>query len=320
MKKILSFAAFLMAFVFMAEASDKEPLEGSFLRQLQKRDSVLVGDQLQYGVLLKDVEDGTRFAFPEYDGYLRDSVMVLEDWQVDTVRVSKKNNTCDIQAYIKITSFDEGVYMLPALSLLRTTDGEKIDTLVFQHQLLDVRTIPIDSENFEVHGLRPQIGYPVTFKEVLPYLLGTILLALVVLLAIYLVKRFRKEAPVPDEPAHIVALRKLDALRGDKLWGVDKQKLFYSEVTDVLRQYIVARYEVDAMEMTTAEIMSSLKNKDVPAGSFLELKELFETSDYVKFAKMTVGEDGLVKAVPSAVRFVTETYQREIDKEADNVL
>ena len=35
--------------------------EGSFLRQVEKRDSVLIGDQLWYGVLLKDVADGTVF-------------------------------------------------------------------------------------------------------------------------------------------------------------------------------------------------------------------------------------------------------------------
>ena len=91
-------------------------------------------------------------------------------------------------------------------------------------------------------------------------------------------------------------------------------------MTDVLRSYIVSRYGVDAMEMTTAEILDGLKGKDVPAELYLELKELFETSDYVKFAKMTATEEELAKAVPEAVRFVTETYQREIDKEAGNVL
>ena len=320
MKKILSFTAALLAFVLVASAGDNAPLPGSCLRQLQKRDSVLVGDQLQYGVLLKDVPKDTRFAFPEYKGLIRDSVETVGTWQMDTVKVSRDKKSFDIQAYIKITSFEEGMYSLPPLTILRSADGEKIDTLVFEPLVLDIRSIPVDPETFELHGLRPQIKYPVTFREVLPYLAGLLLLAALVLLVIYLVKHFRKAAPVPDEPAHIVALRKLDSLRGDKLWAADKQKLFYSEVTDTLRQYIVARYGVDAMEMTTAEIMSSLKAKDVPAGLYMEMKELFETSDFVKFAKMTVGEDSLVKAVPSAVRFVTETYQREIDKEAENVL
>ena len=54
-----------------------------------------------------------------------------------------------------------------------------------------------------------------------------------------------------------------------------------------------------------------------------ETKELFLTSDLVKFAKMTVSDDENVKAVPTAVRFVTATWKEEEkveEKEAENVL
>ena len=54
-----------------------------------------------------------------------------------------------------------------------------------------------------------------------------------------------------------------------------------------------------------------------------ETKELFLTSDLVKFAKMTVSDEENVKAVPTAVRFVTATWKEEEkveEKEAENVL
>lgn len=322
MKKILSLIAVFTAFAISVYAGDGDriEMEGSFLRQLQKRDSVLIGDQLQYGVLLRDVKEGTRFAFPDYQGHLTDSVETVGSWIMDTVRVSKDKNLYDIQASIVVTSFEEGKHGLQPIYLLRSEDGEKIDTLVFNPLTLDVKALPVDPETFEVHDIRKQIGYPLTFVEILPYIGILAGIALLVLLIVYLIRRPKKDAPEPDEPAHIRALRKLDGLRGDRLWAPEKQKLFYSEVTDVLRSYIVSRYGVDAMEMTTAEILDGLKGKDVPAELYLELKELFETSDYVKFAKMTATEEELAKAVPEAVRFVTETYQREIDKEAGNVL
>ena len=118
------------------------------------------------------------------------------------------------------------------------------------------------------------------------------------------------------EPAHIVALRKLDKLRGDSLWAPEKQKVFYSGITDALREYIVSRYGISAMEMTTKEIFDSLKGREIPDGLYADAKDLFERADYVKFAKYTASQQENASAVPSAVKFVTSTYQEELDEES----
>jgi hypothetical protein len=112
-----------------------------------------------------------------------------------------------------------------------------------------------------------------------------------------------------------VALRELDKYRGDKLWVPEKQKGFYSGVTDALREYLDKRYGVSAMEMTTKEIMDGLKGKDIPDELLTELKDLLERADYVKFAKYVANNDENATVVPFAVRFVTQTYQAEIEKE-----
>ena len=116
-----------------------------------------------------------------------------------------------------------------------------------------------------------------------------------------------------------MALRKLDKFRGNKLWAPEKQKQFYSGITDVLREYIVGRFGVSAMEMTTAEIFEGLKDKEIPEPLMEEAKNLFVTSDFVKFAKMTVSDEENAKALPSAIRFVTSTWKSE-EEEEGNVL
>ena len=117
-----------------------------------------------------------------------------------------------------------------------------------------------------------------------------------------------------------MALRGLDKFRGNRYWAPDKQKFFYSGVTDVLREYISSRFGVGAMEMTTAEIFDGLKDKDIEPALRDEALELFRTSDLVKFAKMTVSDEENMKAVPAAVRFVTATWKTEEEKEEGNVL
>lgn len=302
--------------------SGVEVLDGSFLVPVEKRDSVLIADQLRYGFRLEGVKEGTGFALPDYSKGFRDSVEVVSPWRLDTLdfKRGKKGapGVFTLEGSVLITSFDEGTYMLPPISVLRQTGSEAADTLVFAPQTLTVKTVPVDTATFEIHDIKGQIRYPVTFREILPYLAGGILAAAVIALAVYMILKRRKsrlEGFLHKEPAHIVALRKLDHLRGSKYWAPEKQKLFYSGVTDALREYIVSRYGVPAMEMTTKEIFEGLAGKDVPEELYDEIRTLFERADFVKFAKYVATEDENASSVPAAVRFVTSTYQSEIDSE-----
>ena len=177
--------------------------------------------------------------------------------------------------------------------------------------------MPVDTATFVPHDLRGQMKYPVTLSEILPWVLGFWFLMLLVagLVSWILSRKRESDGPVFREPAHITALRKLDKYRGDKFWAPEKQKQFYSGVTDALREYIVARYGVGAMEMTTAEIFQDLKKTDIPADLYEEMKDLFERVDFVKFAKFIASPEDNATVLPHAVRFVTSTYQTQVEEE-----
>ena len=72
------------------------------------------------------------------------------------------------------------------------------------------------------------------------------------------------------------------------------------------------------MEMTTAEIFKDMKKTDAPADLLEELKDLFERADFVKFAKFAASDEDNAKALPVAVRFVTSTYQAELEEMPDH--
>lgn len=297
--------------------------EGAFLTPLQQRDSVLIADQLLYGVKMEKVQEGTGFAFPDFTKEFCEGVEVVSGWELDTLKTFKgkkgQPSEMDITAGFRITSFDEGEYLLPPIALVRRLPDGTVDTLVFESKQVEFKTIPVDTASFEVHALKGQVRYPVTFKELLPYFGGVILLAFIIVLVVWLIRRYGKKgagAGASSEPAHIVALRKLDGLRGDKLWAPEKQKVFYSGVTDALREYIAARYGVSALESTTKEIFDGLKDKEIPDDLYKELRELFERADFVKFAKYVASEDENMHTVPLAVRFVTQTYQEQLESDA----
>ena len=188
--------------------------------------------------------DSTVLAFPQIAVPLLQDVLALPNWQVDTVKVQKirANNArlLNIRAAIAIQPFEEGTYELPPLFVQRIHTDGTVDTIQFNRQTIQVFTMPIDTATYVPHDLRGQIKYPVTFAEVMPWLMGFWALALLVIgIVAWIVSRRRNaEGPAFQEPAHITALRKLDKYRGDKFWAPDKQKQFYTGVTDALREYI----------------------------------------------------------------------------------
>ena len=262
--------------------------ETSFIQPVTPRDSILVADRLLYGFELDNVPDSTVLAFPQIATPYMQDVLALPMWQVDTVKVQKikANNTrlLNIRASIAIQPFEEGTYELPPLFVQRIHTDGTVDTIQFNRQTIEVFTMPVDTATYVPHDLRGQIKYPVTFAEVMPWLMG---------------------------------LRKLDKYRGDKFWAPDKQKQFYSGVTDALREYIVSRYGVGAMEMTTAEIFDGLRGTDIPVDLYQEMKDLFERADFVKFAKYIATPEDNATVLPQAVRFVTSTYQTEVEEESE---
>ena len=296
--------------------------ESSFVQPLTPRDSILVADRLLYGFELNNIPDSTVLAFPQVANPFMQDVIALPIWQVDTVKVQKikaaNTRLLDIRAAIAIQPFEEGTYELPPLFVQRIHRDGTVDTIQFRQQTIEVFTMPVDTATYVPHDLRGQMKYPITLSEVLPWLLGFWVVALLVagLVSWLLSRRRESDGPAFREPAHITALRKLDKYRGDKFWAPEKQKQFYSGVTDALREYIVARYGVGAMEMTTAEIFQDLKKTDIPADLYEEMKSLFERADFVKFAKYIASPEDNATVLPQAVRFVTSTYQSEVEEEA----
>lgn len=326
MRKAFIYLALILTVAMMPSCGGKDVKDNSpvrsFLQPLQERDSVLIADQLLYGFELDGVTEGTRLIPTEIADSLDQNILSLSPWILDTVKVTRngKENpkTLDIKGAVRIAPFLEGEYDLPPIEVRRLSPDGIEDTLVFDPLRLEVKTMPVDTATFEIHDIKGQVRYPVTLAEVFPWILLYWVLAVIIILIVCLVMiRRRKTDPeyVRKDPAHIVALRQLDSYRGSSLWAPEKQKTFYSGVTDTLREYMSDRFGFGAMEMTTAEIFDEMKDKDAPEKVVGELRDLFERADFVKFAKYVASDDENAAALPVAVRFVTETYQTEVENE-----
>ena len=314
MKKILLFVLALALGSLTCRAQD----DGT-LRSRLSRDSILIGDQIEWTIDLQlSPGEGARVSKPGETPV--PGVEALGEMSLDTL--SQKKGVLNLRGRIILTSFDSGSYVLPPLYvLLARTDGT-IDTLEYAGPTLAVNTIPIDTATFQPYDIKGQIRYPLTFKEVIPWVGLALLVAALIWLLVRWIRLRRQNRdffgkPVVKDPPHIVALRSLEKTRSQKLWQTGKQKQFYTQVTDALRQYIAARYEVPALEQTSAEMFQDLEDKAIDPALTDSLKDLFTTADFVKFAKHAATDQENENAIPTAVRFVNETYMKQVEEEEE---
>lgn len=282
------------------------------------RDTVLIGDQVKWGLKLK-LRNGEDFFIEKPDEPVAQGVETIRPWRVDTL--SCNPDSIEVEGNVIITSFDSGSFFMPPLIAMIKHAGGVTDTMYCEGPTLEVLTVPVDTAAFKPFDIKGQVTCPMTFGELAPWIfipLGVIALALLV---IWMIRNKRRNRGLfgqvkEVEPPHIVALRNLDRINSGKLWQNNRQKQFYSEVTDTIRQYVAEVYGISAMEETSAELFEDLKDKEIDSRLFEKLEELFRTADYVKFAKHQASDAENEEAIPLATRFVNTTYMQRLEKEA----
>lgn len=311
MKRIMLLAALALISAGLY-AQDEAP------RTRLSRDTILIGDQIEWIIPL-EMAPGEKYFLEDIADPPAQGVEIIKPLEIDTLKSAR--GKLAVEGRIILTSFDSGSYYLPPLIAMIERKSGAVDTLYMEGPTLEVTTVPIDTATYQIKDLKGQIKYPLQLKEVLPWVGVALLLAALIYALIHWIRMRRANRtflgkPIVKDPPHIVALRTLDKIRKAKLWQNDKQKQFYTEVTDALRVYIAGRYGIVAMERPSGEMLADLKKQDIEAGLYDNIAELFSRADLVKFAKYQASQQENEAAIPDAVRFVNSTYMQEIDEQA----
>jgi len=248
---------------------------------------ILIGDQIKFQLEILKKKNSKVF-FPELRDTLVEGVEILEQSKIDTVII---NNDMErlIQEFL-ITSFDSGYYEIPALRFYIEEEGSS-NSYFSRPQYFQVMTLSLDSGENAIFDIKPPIQAPVTFKEVAPWLFSIVFGGMILGFLLHYLMQRSKNKPVfkrekPKEPAHLIAFRDLEKLKDLELWQQDKIKEYYTELTDIFRIYLENKYNVQAMEETSHEIMIEMDKLQIPETIKIEkIREVLLNSDLVKFAK-----------------------------------
>jgi len=287
-------------------------------------DSLLIGDQ----VLLKlevSIPSDHLISWPAYEDTLVNQIEIIKKTNIDTIPSDDPSLKTYFQDLL-ITGFDSGIYMVPAIQFFHGAKDDTVTDVVSTRPFyIQVHTVEVDTSQ-AIKPIKPPISAPYTFAEALPWILITLGIILLGLFIFYYIKKRKNAQPVfkirskAKLPAHVIALNELEDLRLKKLWQAGKVKEYYTVMTDVIRVYLEDRFDINAVEMTTDEILADMRKQNLESKVQQKLRQTLILADLVKFAKENPLPLDNDNSLSDSIVFVEETIpvQQEDKEESEN--
>lgn len=222
------------------------------------------------------------------------------------------NDLVEMKRALVVQSFDSGVYSIPPFLLVNGPDTVRSNPLTLKVNPVDV------SQMSDINPLAPPAEFMSKWYDWLPdwitdYWLWILLGLLVIAGAVcgYLIMT-RKVAVniLPQKkrlPPDQIAFNRLNALKDAQLWEKGQEKEYYTRLIDILRDYLQERFGINAMEMTSSQILKALSSNEETRLPHRYMQKVVEIADYVKFAKVRPMPDDNVRSFQNAMQFVEET-------------
>ncbi len=277
--------------------------------------AILIGEQIGLTLTVTSPEDA-KVVMPTLKEreYITPGVEVAEVLPDDTTR---EDGVKIITRKILLTSFDENAYKIPAQKI-------KVGEREYETNPLALKVLTVDVDTLNLDAFFPPKDVqdnPFLWSEWSRLFYLSILMFVLIAIGLYLYMRYKQNKPIISRilivrhvPAHQKALTAIEQIKQEKIHSMGDQKVYYTRLTDTLRQYIEERFGFSAMEMTSSEIIAQLQQTG-DATMINELRNLFEVADLVKFAKHSalLGENDL--NLVNAVNFIDQTKTDEKERE-----
>lgn len=282
--------------------------------------TLFIGDQTD--LHLRAIgEAGEQVTMPVLDKELIPGVEIVDRTIVDTL--SLKDGRMQYDQYLTVTSFEDSLFYIAPLPFVSGDDTVWSDGLT----LNVVQPFEMDTTDMAITDIKGVYKAPVWWWGIFRWVLLAVLLAGVGVAGYYLItylqRRKLEEAgnevvTEPLRPADEVALEKLDAIKEKKIWQQGQVKEYYTQLTDVVREYIARRFEVSSVEQTSDETLRDIRpllseRKDL----YDQLRKMLTLADLVKFAKWSTTPDENELSLRNAYTFVQETTIKSLEDGAE---
>jgi hypothetical protein len=233
--------------------------------------------------LKTNVDTLSKVVFPNAKNF--GPLEVIMSYPIDTIL---KNDRYELVKKYGLTQFDSGRYMIPSVKILINKKEYLSDSI--QVEVANVQVDTLKQKMYDIKDIAPaNEGIGDWWK----YLLVLLVIAGIGALIYWYIKKRQKnkiEEEIYKTPIE-KATSLLNSLEKKELWQQGEVKEYYSQLTDIVRNYIEEAIEIPAMESTTSELIEGLKmaskkkkmklSQETIDNLFVVLKQ----ADLVKFAK-----------------------------------
>ena len=244
-----------------------------------EQDSIAIGDYVYLKYKIQNIPNNAVLQLPQYDALLKDGLEFLKD-----------GKTYSLNQTVAFSSYDEGTYTIPPLPFyISTEEGDFLFST--DSALLTVSTVAVDTTQpvKDIYGIEP------VEKTGLQNVIIIIVLAVLLIGIIIWRKKIKallwghKNSNQQYKGSYISLsekyLNNLQALQHQNYIQQNEFKIYYSELAVILKNYIEERFGLQAMELTTNELLKQAKRMPTLKRYRSEIRAILERADRVKFAK-----------------------------------
>ena len=246
--------------------------------------AIKIGEELRYRIQV-DVDSTSLVIFSEEQTF--QPLEIINSYPIDS---TKKGGYYKLTKTYGLTQFDSGVYIIPKQKIII---GDKVfytDSLKVQ-----VNPVVVDTTKQKLFDIKPITDVQRTRSNLWAYIALVLLTLLAVTGLVYWffwrkkpLTEAEKIAALPPYERAKLALEKLDE---DHYFQNEDVKMFYSDLTLILRQYLDEKVYDQSLESTTDELVFRLKTLQAAnqislgANTIRNIETILKRADLVKFAK-----------------------------------
>jgi len=216
--------------------------------------------------------------------------------------------------------YETGKFTIPAAVIkYRGSDREQWKEALSAPLSVEVLSVlDADAEKADIRDIRgPESIYNLMYIYIALAIIGIIILIFLIIRLMKKMRRPQEIIPPPPRPAHEIAYEALRELTGKDYLKTGRVRDYYFELSDIVRHYIEARFQLKAPEMTTEEFLATLKYSGVLNSEQKgDMKDFLSHCDMVKFAKYLPDEKEIELSYDSAKKLIDRTKETPVPVEA----
>lgn len=187
-----------------------------------------------------------------------------------------------------ITSFDSGTWFIPAFSIIVNNKKFFTDSI-----LVNVDFSKFDPKQ-DYHDIKDILDVQNPYIRYIKWILAGLSLVCFVLFVYFLTRKklaaTAEQIMVPRISPYEEAMLALEALKKRHLADSLQIKLFYTELNDIMRLFVLRKMHIASMERTNEELILQFKQLNLTNEQFSRLAQVLRIIDFVKFAKYLPAE------------------------------